>query len=245
MYQSIKKIITSILPKKMLFKYEFFLRSIYALLYSGKSFECNVCQKKLRCFNTNLRKELLCPNCGSLGRDRRLWQLLESKFLIENSNVLDFSPSRSLYKKLKSNKLITYSSTDLSGNFLSDFQYDITNLPIKKNSCDLIICYHILEHIENDLLAISELFRVLKPEGRIIFQTPFKEGDNYENHLITTSKERLKHFGQEDHVRIYSINGLKEKLIKTGFIVEIHTFNKDKSYYGLLLNETILICKKI
>src|SRR5690606_15351560 len=100
--------------------------------------------------------------------------------------------------------------TDLSGDFLSDFQYDITDIKVQNDQYHLIICYHVLEHIDNDYQAMNELFRVLKKDGTCIIQTPFKEGDIYEDASIINEHDRLIHFGQKDHVRIYSINGLKD-----------------------------------
>lgn len=245
MYQTLKKIVSKIVSKKSLYKNEFFFRSIYALAYNGNSHQCNICEKKLSKFVINQRDELLCPKCGSLGRDRRLWKLLETDYLKENYKVLDFSPSRSLSQKLKKVKTINYLSTDFSGNFNADFEYDITKIEINSNTIDLIICYHILEHIDEDLLAMSELFRVLKPNGIAIIQTPFTDGNIYENPLIQSPEERLKHFGQEDHVRIYSEIELKNRLEKTGFDVTIRHFDEIEDYNGLLENESVFVVKKV
>ena len=112
-----------------------------------------------------------------------------------------------------------YYSTDISGDFISDYQFNILKIDKRSEQFDLIICYHILEHIQDDIQAIKELYRVLKFSGTAIIQTPFKEGDNYENQSIINSQDRLKHFGQEDHVRIYSIEGLKSRLESCGFQV--------------------------
>ncbi|SFA88744.1 Methyltransferase domain-containing protein [Flavobacterium swingsii] len=245
MYQTLKKIISKIVSKKFLYKNEFFFRNLYALAYSGNSHQCNICEKKLSKFVINQRHELLCPKCGSLGRDRRLWKLLKTDYLKENYTVLDFSPSRSLSHKLKKENSINYLSTDLSGNFNADFEYDITKIDMSSNTIDLIICYHILEHIDEDLLAMSELFRVLKPNGIAIIQTPFTDGDIYENPLIQSPEERLKHFGQEDHVRIYSEIELKNRLEKTGFDVTIRHFDKIENYNKLLENESVFVVKKV
>lgn len=244
MYQTLKQIISKIVSKKFLYKNEFFFRKIYALAYSGNSHQCNICGKKLSKFVINQRNELLCPKCGSLSRDRRLWKLLETDYLKDNYTVLDFSPSRSLSYKLNKLKTINYLSTDLSGNFNADFQYDITKIDLGTNGIDLIICYHILEHIDEDLLAMSELFRVLKPNGIAIIQTPFTDGVIYENPSIKTPEERLKHFGQDDHVRIYSEIELKNRLQKTGFNVTIRHFNKIENYNGLLETESIFVVTK-
>lgn len=90
---------------------------------------------------------------------------------------------------------------------------------------------------------MKELFRVLKTDGTCLIQTPFKDGETYEDFSIKTKEDRLKHFGQDDHVRIYSISGLKERLEKSGFLVDVQTFPKD-DFFGLSENEHILVCSK-
>jgi len=187
----------------------------------------------------------LCPSCGSLARNRRLWDILQSDYLKEKLKVLDFSPSRNLYRILKENTAISYTSTDFSGEFLADKQYDITHIDLPDNSFDLIICYHILEHVENDLKAIAELHRVLRTDGICMIQTPFKEGNIYENLLIRTPKERIKHFGQVDHVRIYSVDGLKNRLLSAGFQVAVKEYTEpNDNKFGFKEKEYIIIAKK-
>ncbi len=244
MYLILKSILSKIVPQDLIHKNESFIRRIFAFLYIGNSHQCNICKIKIRTFVANQRGDLLCPSCGSLPRDRRLWQILESDFLREDDTILDFSPSRCLSKKMKSINHINYMPSDLSGNFNADFKYDITNLKIETNTVDLVICYHILEHIDNDLQAMSELYRILKNNGKAIIQTPFKEGEIYENKAITLPQEKLLHFGQEDHVRIYSVEGLKNRLINSGFTVEINNYPVLNNYNGLLQNETIFLVTK-
>ncbi|PWA07200.1 methyltransferase domain-containing protein [Flavobacterium psychrotolerans] len=244
MYQTIKKLITSIVPRKLLFEQEENLRGLYALFYAGNSHQCPVCNKNLKKFIPISNYDSLCPSCGSLQRNRRLWSLLLAEFLTPNSTVLDFSPSRCLYRRLKKYPNINYLSTDLSGDFIADYQFDITNLKISDNSLDLIICYHILEHIVDDITAMKELFRVMKPGAKALVQTPFKEGAIYEDFSIASDEERLKHFGQEDHVRIYSVLGLNDRLESCGFNVEIRTNFIDENKFGFDKNETILVLSK-
>ncbi|RYJ41865.1 class I SAM-dependent methyltransferase [Flavobacterium beibuense] len=242
MYRLAKKLISKLISKQTLFRYELTLRRAYATIYSGDKHECGICHKKLSRFIVLENNNILCPNCGSLARDRRLVSLLNSGFLDKGITVLDFSPSRSVYRELNKNSSINYLSTDLSGNFFAKYSFDITNLDLEDESVDLIICYHILEHIENDSKAMSELYRVLKPKGKCIIQTPFKDRDIYEDFSITSPEEREIHFGQDDHVRVYSVNGLKERLEKTGFSVSVNEYKED-NYLGLK-KENILITAK-
>lgn len=240
MYNQLKKL----LPKNFLIKNEVFFRKFIYFFYIGSNHQCTVCASKFRTFIPNQRGEKLCPSCGSMPRDRRLFAEFRKEFPGNAKlKLLDFSPSRSLYRKLKKIDSIEYYPTDLSTDFISEYQYDINRLPIVDQFFDCIFCYHILEHIDEDSQAMSELFRVLKTGGRIFVQTPFQEGEIYENPAIKTEAERLKHFGQEDHVRIYSVKGLASRLEKVGFSVEIKTFDEDQ-YHGLAKNETILFLSK-
>lgn len=242
MYNNLKKIIYTILPKKTIFKIEPYLRTLWSIYYRGSKYECTICQTKLRKWIILPNNDKLCPNCGSLSRDRRLWQLIENNYLADDINVLDFSPSRSLYRKWGKQN-VTYKATDLSGDFISDNQYDITSIPEKDNTFDLILCYHVLEHVIDDLSAMKELNRTLKSTGILFVQTPFRQGEIYEDYTITSDKDRLQHFGQEDHVRIYSVNGLKNRLTQSGFEVKVNQYSKD-IIHGLAENEIILIMKK-
>lgn len=243
MYQTIKKIVRNILPQKFIFENEVTLRSLIYPIYKGDKHQCNVCEKKLKAFVMVENGNLVCPVCGSLPRTRRLWKILNENFLKPDIKILDFSPSRAIYRKLKKNQSIQYFSTDFENEFLADYRFDITNIDYNSESFDLIICYHILEHIDKDQQAMNELFRVLKPNGTCFIQTPFKDGETYEDFSIKTKEDRLKHFGQDDHVRIYSVNGLKERLEKSGFSVEVKTFSKD-DYFCFSNNEKILFCTK-
>ncbi|MGV3460867.1 MAG: class I SAM-dependent methyltransferase [Flavobacterium sp.] len=238
MYKLAKSIAVKLFSPSQLLRYEVALRNITATFYHGSTHRCTLCEKTLRKFIFLENGDLLCPACGSLARDRRLWLLLQEKFLARGITVLDFSPSRCITRKLERQD-ITYMPTDLSGRFLAKFSYDITALPLKEATTDLILCYHILEHIDDDNKAMSELYRVMKPGSKALVQTPFKDGDIYENPEIITPQDREHHFGQDDHVRVYSVGGLAERLENAGFVVKVLKFKAD-AYPGLAEGETVL-----
>ncbi len=242
MYQTLKKVALSVVPKKILFENEIFFRSIFAFHLKGKNHECTVCKKGLKKFIKIPDGDLLCPFCGSRSRTRRLYSYLLKNDML-HGKVLHFSPSRSVYRLLKKNPDIKYFSTDFENEFIAEYNYDITQIPLEDNFFDLIICYHILEHIENDKKAMAELHRVLKQNGSCIIQTPFKTGDIYEDFSKKTKAERLVAFGQEDHVRVYSVAGLQQRLMESGFKnVEAKTFSANVRYG--FTEETILIASK-
>lgn len=144
---------------------------------------------------------------------------------------------------------IEYISTDFAGEFEAQKKYDITNIKESDSSFDLIICFHVLEHIEDDRQAMKELFRVLRKGGKALIQTPFKAGDIFEDITIRTPEDRLKNFGQEDHVRVYSAQGLKKRLEQAGFDVQTLSYattfkNEGDEKMGMKREETILVATK-
>ena len=239
MYEKLKKL----LPLGLLKKYESKIRAFIALLYVGKSFSCNLCDFKMSRFIVLKNQNKLCPKCGSLGRSRRLWSEISSD--LDHKTVLHFSPPKRLSKKIKASNCKTYVTSDYAGEFKALKSLNIENIEEPNNTYDLIICYHILEHINKDLKAMSELFRILKPGGKGYIQTPFKEGAIYENPDITTPEDRLEHFGQDDHVRIYSAEGLIERLQSVGFYTELLSFKEEENnHYGFQTTEKIIVITK-
>ncbi|MGB3592051.1 MAG: class I SAM-dependent methyltransferase [Nonlabens sp.] len=210
MYNALKSIFLKIAPAGFIRKAEPYARKLLIPFYKGGRYYCNVCHTGLRKF-VNIPHDLLCPVCGSRSRSRQLYEYLQKENLLKGI-VLHFSPPRALMNRFSKEVQGTYLTTDYSNEFAADLQLDITEIDLTDNSVDLVICYHVLEHIEEDLKAMAELHRILKPDGICLIQTPFKNGETYENLNITRPEDRLKHFGQEDHVRIYSLQNLQERL---------------------------------
>ena len=240
MYNFLKKITKRTIPHQILEKHEPFLRKLISLKYRGNKHQCNICGVRLNRFVTLNSRDLLCPNCGSRSRTRRLFKLITEHETL-NGNVLHFSPPKALYKRFKKADFNYYSS-DFENEFTADYNYDITSIPTEDNYFDMVICYHVLEHIEDDNKAMSELFRVLKANGLCYIQTPFKDGPIYEDASITAPEEREIAFGQKDHVRVYSVSGLTQRLEQVGFNVDTHFFEEDDTFG--LKKETVIIAKK-
>ena len=87
-------------------------------------------------------------------------------------------------------------------------RFDLLKCPLPDNSIDALVALNVLEHIENDLLAVKQLFRILRPGAVAIIEVPAGPElyDNYDR--------MLKHF------RRYEIRGLKSLFVQAGFKVE-------------------------
>ena len=166
---------------------------------------------------------------------------------------MDIAPNRATSYILNKKLYKSYISIDLDSP-AAMFNMDLTNLSFKDNKFDLIICYHVLEHIKKDTKAMKEIYRVLKPNGTAILQVPFsgKNGYTFElDEYDPTDKEmNIKLYGHPGHVRRYGNKDYINKLNLVGFNVGLDDYVKsfsdaDIAKYGLDKNETLYVCHKI
>ena len=98
---------------------------------------------------------------------------------------------------------------------------DIHDIPFPENTFDILFCNHVLEHVQDDKKAMSEMLRVLKPGGWAILQIPiFKPliAKTIEDPTLEDPKKRTELFGQDDHVRMYG-KDYADRIRSTGFKV--------------------------
>ena len=100
------------------------------------------------------------------------------------------------------------------------------SLPFPPNSFDIVLFAEILEHLRlNPLHTLREVHRVLRPTGRIILSTPnitpiqrllFLFGDSYQGDPVESFK-KLQWLGHMGHIRLYSLQEVKDFLDCSGF----------------------------
>ena len=209
--------------------------------------ECPICgfTGLFRAFGSPPRWDALCPSCGSLERHRLFALVLNSMspILTKCVAVLHFAPEKCI-KTLLQRVGIQYTSADLHETDV-DLELNIEHIDINNGQYDIIVCSHVLEHV-NDKAALSELRRILKSDGVLIIMVPIVEGCDmtYEDDTIIDSKCRLVHFGQDDHVRVYGRDFIN-RLTGAGFRVKVHTaFGKEAVKFGLIMGEKIFLCSK-
>jgi SAM-dependent methyltransferase len=159
-----------------------------------------------------------CPNCGSLERHRLAFLVAEKCANLDYSSVIHVAPEKELSKWLRS-KSDNYLSIDLYAKAMA--KMDITDLKLEDDSQTLIWASNVLEHIENDRKAISELYRVLAPNGIAYIQVPIWRTSTFEDFSRSMPEERLELFYQKDHVRLYGLD-IIERFEQAGFSSAIY-----------------------
>lgn len=242
MYQQLKSIVYALVPISLLRRCKYPLRWVVSLAYIGRTYHCRVCDMRLSRFVVLPTGDRLCPRCGSLPRTRRLYALLQQE--VAGRDVLHFSPSECLRHAMPTLSPRSYVTSDYEGEFAADLILDITALTLTDDSFDLIICYHVLEHVQRDDLAMEELHRVLRPGGRCYIQTPL-HSDLLEDLTVTDPGERLRRYGQRDHVRVYNVATLVSRLASAGLEVDVqHYRGAEPVAYGYKEAEVVMVATK-
>jgi SAM-dependent methyltransferase len=208
--------------------------------------ECTVCghHGRFLAYGYPLVCDILCPSCTSLERHRLLAIADQRTSFFANRDVLHFAPEDCMRKYLATRSMSSYKTADLFAENV-DYKLNIENIDLPEHSVDVVLCLHVLEHV-NDDKATRELYRILRPGGLLIAMFPVVEGwgRSFEDPTKTSPAERLMYFGQHDHVRFFGADA-RERLAKPGFSVEDVTAEEpDVSRHGLMRGEKIFLCHK-
>jgi SAM-dependent methyltransferase len=189
-----------------------------------------------------------CINCGASDRERlyAYWigfQLKDGK-LSNKSRIIHFAPETALYNRLRTMNWDCYHTADLMMDGC-DFKIDMMQMPFEDEYYDFFICSHILEHVESDDKAISELFRITKRGGCGILMAPIIVGlkNTVEDLSVTDDYDRWRFYGQNDHVRLYAHYDYVNKIRSHGFLVEelVEEYFGKKVYRSLGLKRTSIL----
>ncbi len=197
--------------------------------------KCNICHKNVPFWlktgeNVTTKYEIYgngermstCPYC--ISNDRRRWLSFVLKNFTEihdkELKVLHFAPEFKLSEDLRKMKNLIYVTGDIQPG-RADYVVDITDICFESSSFDMIIAIHVLEHIQDEQKAISELKRCLKPDGMLLLSFPYTtEVKTIEGSSDMSIEDMIFNFGQNDHVRLYG-NDFAEQLEKYGINVEV------------------------
>ncbi len=94
-----------------------------------------------------------------------------------------------------------------------------TRLPFHDEQFDLVISFDVMEHIEDDVVFLSEIHRVLRKDGKILLGTPNRERLSHK--LLKLVGKRVGYplilASNCIHIREYIKSELEDKFFKTGF----------------------------
>ena len=242
-------------PRKHLQRVSHIVLKVVALYYRGNGVECPVCNSHFRRFmpygRRNPRTNALCPSCLALERHRLMYLYLQRRtnFFRDPLKVLHVAPEHCFIERFEAMKNLDYITADIESP-LAKVKMDIHQIPFPDNTFDVAFCNHVMEHVDNDIKAMNELYRVLKPKGWAIIQSPMdlSREKTLEDPAIVSPDDREKYYWQKDHVRLFGLD-YKERLEKGGFSVTADRFVMELprqlvELHALPDQEIIYFCQK-
>lgn len=251
-----KKLISIVIryvPRKYLQLFSGVGLKMLGIFYAGNKVECPICGGNYRSFlpygRINPRPNALCPSCLSLERHRLIWVYLKEKtnFFSQKLSVLHLAPEPCFVKRFEKIHGDTYITGDIESP-LAKVKMDIHRIPFEENKFDVVLCNHVLEHVQDDIKAMREIRRVLKPGGWAILQVPFFSpvpNVTFEDNSVSDPREREKIFGQDDHVRKFG-KDYPQRIERSGLKAILDDFAKSQlDKYGLQKGEILYRAEKI
>jgi phosphoglycolate phosphatase len=172
---------------------------------------CNICGSRELTLRGK-RGNMLCGGCGSDGRTRLLWLMLNARDLLRpGRRCLHIAPEAALAARIHAILGDGYEPIDIEpdrfpfapGIRRFDLIEQAASLP--SGHYDLIVHSHVMEHLRGNVTAVLfHLHRALKSDGRQVCCIPVVRGRHYAEDLGPLAPEDAKQrFGQEDHRRIF------------------------------------------
>jgi SAM-dependent methyltransferase len=114
---------------------------------------------------------------------------------------------------------------------------NLTDLDLPANSCDLILLNHVLDCMPDDLAAIGEMWRVLRPSGLVVAVVSYEPG-SVTRELPPTSNTRYRVYGSEDLIQHFAPFSVSVLNVAADLAPEYHRkFGIPETVWGLLLRK--------
>lgn len=186
----------------------------------------------------NNRLDYLLQNVGDMAFKRRVKTIIQELEIHDQDKILDCGCGEGFYLKIISElsgcqlygfdcdeKVLNRARRELNGSRVWLNQGDIYNLPYRDGEFDKIILSEVLEHLPDDVNALREVKRVLKPGGILLITVP---NSNYPFFWDPINKilETIFHTHIKNgfwagiwnmHKRLYSKDEIAEVIDRTGF----------------------------
>src|SRR4029079_6529810 len=97
----------------------------------------------------------------------------------------------------------------------ADFRRFDGAIPLRHGEADLVWCSEVLEHVPDPISLLTEIRRVLRPEGRVLLTVP--DHGRLKRTLIALTHFDAHYDPQGEHLRFYTRRSLTRALRATGF----------------------------
>ena len=147
----------------------------------------------------------------------------------ENKTVVDYGAGSGEFCLYRSNNIFYAVEPDKNlGQALKDKGISVIDFKrLKSRSVDFLYSINVLEHIENDELALYQIHKVLTKKGKVLIYVPAFQ------FLWTGLDDEVRHF------RRYTKKSLEEKLEKCGFRINSLKYADSIGFFVVALHRIL------
>ncbi len=210
---------------------------------------CPICNEKVEFKfhrdvdgNVNWRESVLCPYCQLNSRQRgALFYLLAKTRMDAQTDLFLTENNSTFYNFLKINfpSVAGIKNSDEQhafneARFLNDLNALTASPPFRKKSFDVVISSEILARIHDYRRALSDFYKILKPQGTLLLTVPFAPNNENNMHLKPNAPSDMAHlFGWE------LLHDLRQAGFKQAFAVFYWSV-----YFGFYQPDNIIVAIK-
>ena len=192
------------------------------VLLAGGAMHCPVCTRSFRRFRAagrrpERRANAVCPFCASRERDRLAFLFLRD--VAAGGPILHIAPEACLAPRLRQLAQGGYLCADLLRKDV-DARFDVMAIPHPDGAFQGIYCSHVLQDVQDDLAALAELFRILKPGGWAIVNVPVKTTRTVDHPDAPLNPRSAADPRPAEHLRTYGAD-FAERMAAVGFDVRV------------------------
>jgi SAM-dependent methyltransferase len=170
--------------------------------------------RQTQAFEQAYGARIITEKWGSPSRGSSLLHYLSHHIdLVVGRDVLHVAPENELRGWLRTNarRYVVLDGVPDEG---TDIRADITSIPLPDATFDFILCHRVLEHVLDDIGALRELHRILRPGGTLNLSVPQAV------HRQHTAEWLVPDESHDWHVRQYG-EDLRSRLESVGFTVDV------------------------
>ncbi|MEQ9409411.1 MAG: class I SAM-dependent methyltransferase [Fuerstiella sp.] len=220
----IKSLARALLPAAV---HESAARRWQQIRHFGRRHYCPLCRSHVASFlphGTPVREQALCPVCRCKEAHRLAYLYLSERtdILKTNCTMLHIAPEPELSRWLRRQPRVIYLSGDLCPG-VGELCLNLCRLPFRDSSLDLVYCAHVLNALPDDMQAMREVHRVLKPGGVAVMNVPLQPGAATLEPEEDSAAGRMRLCHDPDIYRIYG-DDLPERFADVDLQIELEDF---------------------
>lgn len=193
------------------------------VVWAGNSVHCPLCERSFRGFRTagkrrSRRENAICPFCGARERDRLTFLFLAGPDgPTTGSPILHIAPEACLVPRLRELAAGDYVTADLIRTDV-DERFDLMSIPHAEATFQGVYCSHVLQDVPDDIAAMAEVLRVLKPGGWAILNIPATAEVTVDHRDAPLHVRRPGDRRPHEHLRTYG-RDFSKRMSSVGFRV--------------------------